>query len=82
MKRIDDQKILARRARELARLLRGVDPAALDRPLADGETMGALLADAEKKLLSALIQEGAPGADADPDPPKIQNPSWLPKRET
>ena len=80
MRRVDDQKVLARRARDLARMLRTVDKDSMDRPLDDGATIGGLLQDAEDKLLAALVAEERAALEAEEakkTPPA--QPSWLPK---
>jgi len=75
-----------------------VDANTLDRELNDGSTMGGLLADAEAKLLEALVQEEeldrredeeraarrGTGSDlAGPAAPRAPAPpSWLPKSLT
>merc|ERR1719327_1373822 len=80
MRRVDDQKVLARRARDLARMLRTVDKDSMDRPLDDGETIGGLLQDAEDKLLAALVAEGRAALEAEEAKKKPPaQPSWLPK---
>ena len=80
MRRVDDQKVLARRARHLARMLRTVDKDSIDRPLDDGETIGGLLQDAEDKLLAALVAEERAALEAEEAKKKPPTqPSWLPK---
>jgi hypothetical protein len=80
MRRVDDQKVLARRARDLARMLRTVDKDSMDRPLDDGATIGGLLQDAEDKLLAALVAEERAALEAEEAKKKPPaQPSWLPK---
>jgi hypothetical protein len=86
--RVKENRELAARARELARMLRDVDEAALKREQPDGRTVGDLLADAEARLLAALVENDRSLLDADDDDPKerlasakakLSAPSWLPK---
>ena len=86
--RVKENRELAARARELARMLRDVDDAALKREQPDGRTVGDLLADAEARLLAALVENDRSLLDADDDDPKerlasakakLSAPSWLPK---
>ena len=70
--------LLARRARDLARMLRNVDPTALDRSVPGG-TVGTLLKDAEDKLLAALIAEERAELEAETPRPEPKAPAWMPK---